>query len=329
MYFQSSLEAIFHFSDISDQGWWQFVNSLNEKDQRISEAFIDFKNALNRKKMTSLIFEVDEQKLPDAAWARLVRNTSPDDIEDAQRGKFIQIQNLISSGIINRDISRAELDSNTPATSASKLKTFRDNELFDGLDNLYQEIELTGQLAEKVKEIFELSAKTWYSLLEAEKLQKNPSNENVEGLKSFLAKLWGNKFEYILHPESRWDMLRTIKDELISSHRCDIVYNLMRFGKLHLIGNYELVSYSSKQQKKQLNLRWKQDREEKRFTSVLKECCLTCNNFRCRRTLVDKEYISYESEFGLCDDSVKKIDDSCPKSYIRGYRRYEQWFELK
>ena len=347
-YFQDSLNSIFHFSGITDQLWWKFVNSWDSKDQRISKDFIDFKDALNRRNMTSLIFEVDENRLPDAAWARLVRNTSPDDIEDSKREKFIQIQKLISSGIVSRVTVGTELpggsilnaltgivyrvivgtepDNKHPAPSNSKLKTFRENEFLDGLADLPQEIELTGQLAERVKDVFLLSAETWDSLLEAEKLPQDPSNENVESLKAFLEKFWGDRFQYVLAPGPRWEILSSIKSQLLSCYCNGIADNLMYKGKLHLLGNYEVVSYSSDSRKTQLNLRWKQDRTEKHFTSVLKECCLTCEHFRCRRKFVNKEYISYVSDVGFCGDyssSIERFDHICHKY------NYKRWWELK
>ena len=166
---QSSLNAIFCFSEITDQRWMEFVDSLDPNDQRISQDFVDLTNALHKNNMTSLIFEVGEQKLPDVAWGRLVRNTSPEDIEESERERFIQIKKLITSGINSRVTVSTAPDNNHPAPSNSKLKTFRENEFFNGLIKLPQEIELTGQLAERVKDIFLFSAEKWETLLETEK----------------------------------------------------------------------------------------------------------------------------------------------------------------
>ena len=306
---QSSLNAIFCFSEITDQRWMEFVDSLDPNDQRISQDFVDLTNALHKNNMTSLIFEVGEQKLPDVAWGRLVRNTSPEDIEESERERFIQIKKLITSGINSRVTVSTAPDNNHPAPSNSKLKTFRENEFFNGLINLPQEIELTGQLAERVKDIFLFSAEKWDFLLGAEK------QESVEELKAFC----GGVLEYMLNPNSRVGIL-------LELCRNGFAAGLMIRGELHLLENYEVDSYSSDSRKTQLNLRWKQDRTEKHFTSVLKECCLTCDHFRCRRKLVNKEYISYESDVGFCGDWVTRFDQSCPWYYNR---YYERWSKLK
>ena len=308
---QSSLNAIFCFSEITDQRWMEFVDSLDPNDQRISQDFVDLTNALHKNNMTSLIFEVGEQKLPDVAWGRLVRNTSPEDIEESERERFIQIKKLITSGINSRVTVSTAPDNNHPAPSNSKLKTFRENEFFNGLINLPQEIELTGQLAVRVKDIFLFSAEKWDFLLGAEK------QESVEELKAFC----GGELEYMLHPNSRVDILLRLCHNTFAT---GLMTELMIRGELHLLENYEVVSYSSDSRKTQLNLRWKQDRTEKHFTSVLKECCLTCDHFRCRRKLVNKEYISYESDVGFCGDyssSIERFDYSC--------YNYKRWWVLK
>ena len=113
---QSSLNTIFCFSEITDQRWMEFVDSLDPNDQRISQDFVDLTNALHKNNMTSLIFEVGEQKLPDVAWGRLVRNTSPEDIDESERERFIQIKKLITSGINSRV---------TVSTAPDKIKVLR------------------------------------------------------------------------------------------------------------------------------------------------------------------------------------------------------------
>ena len=112
--------------------------------------------------------------------------------------------------------------------------------------------------------------------------------------------------------------------ELVGSR--SLIESLMKVRRLHLLGNYEVDSYSSDSRKTLLNLRWKQDRTEKHFTSVLKECCLTCDHFQCRRKLVNKEYISYVSDVGFCGNSVTRFDQSCSSW---SYNRYERWSKLK
>lgn len=321
---QSSLNAIFCFSEITDQRWMEFVDSLNPNDQRISQDFVDLTNALHKNNMTSLIFEVGEQKLSDVAWGRLVRNTSPEDIEESERERFIQIKKLITSGINSRVTVSTAPDNNHPAPSNSKLKTFRENEFFNGLINLPQEIELTGQLAERVKDIFLFSAEEWETLLETEKtslddkgalskLEKNLREQNPFRF---------NDVFFMMHPLSNGIM--HIVRELVGSK--SLIESLMNFSRLHLLENYEVVSYSSDSKKKQLILRFNSNRQEKHFTTVLKECCLTCNHFRCRRKFVNKEYISYESDIGFCGDcssSIERFDHSCHKY------NYERWWELK
>ncbi len=323
-YFQDSLNLIFHFSGITDQLWWKFVNSWDSKDQRISKDFIDFKDALNRRNMTSLIFEVDENRLPDAAWARLVRNTSPADIEESKREKFIQIQKLISSGIVSRITVSAESDNNRPTSSSSKLKTFKENEFLEGVANLPQEIELTGHLAERVKDIFLLSAETWETLLGTEKISPD-DKDALSKLEKNLRKQNPFRFNdvfFTMHPLLGGIMY--IARELVGSN--SLIESLMKFRRLHLLENYEVVSYSSDSKKKQLILRFNSNRQEKHFTTVWKECCLTCNHFRCRRKFVNKKYISYESDIGFCGDyssSIERFDHSCHKY------NYERWWELK
>lgn len=320
---QSSLNAIFCFSEITDQRWMEFVDSLDPNDQRISQDFVDLTNALHKNNMTSLIFEVGEQKLPDVAWGRLVRNTSPEDIEESERERFIQIKKLITSGINSRVTVSTASDNNRPTSSNSKRETFKkENEFLEGVANLPQEIELTGQLAERVKDIFLLSAETWETLLETEKTSLD-DKDSLSKLEKNLRKKNPYNFDnvsFLMHPLSLG--IRYIVRELVGSN--SLIESLMNFSRLHLLENYEVVSYSSDSKKKQLILRFNSNRQEKHFTTVLKECCLTCNHFRCRRKLVNKEYISYESDVGFCGDyssSIERFDYSC--------YNYERWWELK